>query len=374
MDRIPHAEIAGGGFAGLVAAAALAQRGWTVRVHERDPELRAFGAGIFVWNNGLRVLGAIGAYDDVVTGAHHVPVYEDRHENQRTTWTEFGSADETRLLTMTRQHLYAAVLSCAEREGVEILTGSEIVDAHPDGRLVDAKGKAHSADLVIGADGVGSKVREAVGLRTRRSTGQHGIIRLLAPPCRDQLEKDDWHHIIDFWNLEPHGLRILYVPCNDDEVYLAMMSPLGDSRASEMPPRSDLWEEAFPQLAPVIRSIASGGRHDPYETSKIPRWSVGKVAIVGDAAHAMVPSLGQGAGIAMSNALALAVAVDGAQDIPAALLDWEARERPMTEHTQDHSARVARERVETRASIYDDLSLRAARSTPTGTEHFQLPH
>ena len=68
-----HAEIAGAGFAGLAAAIALRQRGWSVRVHEKEAELRAFGAGIFVWENGLRVLHAIGAYDDVVRGAHQAP-------------------------------------------------------------------------------------------------------------------------------------------------------------------------------------------------------------------------------------------------------------------------------------------------------------
>ena len=58
-----HAEIAGAGFAGLAAAIALRQRGWTVRVHEAAKELRAFGAGIFIWENGLRVLKAVGAYE-----------------------------------------------------------------------------------------------------------------------------------------------------------------------------------------------------------------------------------------------------------------------------------------------------------------------
>ena len=48
-----HAEIAGGGFTGLTMGAALAQAGWTVRVHERTPEIRAFGAGIWIWDNGV---------------------------------------------------------------------------------------------------------------------------------------------------------------------------------------------------------------------------------------------------------------------------------------------------------------------------------
>ena len=54
-ERRRHAEISGGGFAGLTAATALAQMGWSVRLHERAPELRAEGAGIVLWNNSLQV-------------------------------------------------------------------------------------------------------------------------------------------------------------------------------------------------------------------------------------------------------------------------------------------------------------------------------
>src|ERR1700747_3040176 len=64
-----HAEIAGAGFAGLTAACALAQRGWSVRVHERGDRLRTSGAGIYIYENGLRVLEAVGAYDAAVKGA-----------------------------------------------------------------------------------------------------------------------------------------------------------------------------------------------------------------------------------------------------------------------------------------------------------------
>ena len=61
-----HAEIVGAGFAGLTAACALAQRGWSVRVHERGDRLRTTGAGIYIYENGLRVLEAVGAYEAAV--------------------------------------------------------------------------------------------------------------------------------------------------------------------------------------------------------------------------------------------------------------------------------------------------------------------
>ena len=102
-----HAEIAGAGFAGLTAAIALHRRGWSVRVHEKDAELCAFGAGIFIWENGLRVLHAIGAYEDVVHGAHQAPACETQRNGVCVAFEKVNGGNRYRLLTMTRQHLYA---------------------------------------------------------------------------------------------------------------------------------------------------------------------------------------------------------------------------------------------------------------------------
>ena len=71
-----------------------------------------------------------------------------------------------------------------------------------------------------------------------------------------------------------------------------------------------------------------------FQTIKLERWSAGRVAILGDAAHAMPPNLAQGAGCAMMNALALAVTLDETSNLEQALADWEQRERPLVEHTQ----------------------------------------
>lgn len=372
MTVLRHAEIAGAGFAGLVAAVALADRGWTVRVHERAETLRAFGAGIFIWENGLRVLKAIGAYDDVVAGSHDGEVYEVRDRDRVVAETPFHIGMGSRMLTMTRQTLYAAILRQAERRDIEILTRSEVVGAEPEGVLLTADGGRHAADLVVGADGIHSRVRDSLDLRKERNTGTLGLVRVLAPRCLHDLGPGRWDRVIDFWNLPHRSLRILYVPCNAQDLYLAMMAPVEDEEATAVPVRTDIWVPAFPQLEPAIRRVSAEGRYDAYETGKLTRWSSGRVAIVGDSAHAMVPSLGQGAGLAMANALGLAVALDEATDVPDALSGWEERERPLTEYTQDMSAKVARDRLDTAGRIWSDGTIRTALSVPTGTEH--LPH
>ncbi|MBV8536585.1 MAG: FAD-dependent monooxygenase [Alphaproteobacteria bacterium] len=368
-----HVEIAGAGFAGLTAAIALSQRGWTVRVHEVAPELRAFGAGIYIWENGLRVLAAIGAYDDVVAGAHEAGVYETRHDNRVVGAQQFGmAACGTRMLTMTRQHLYAAIVAAAARAGVEVVTSSEVVGAVPDGVLLTADGGRHRADLVIGADGVKSKVRDRLALLRERQVYDDGIVRVLGPRLKQELGPGTWDHVIDFWSFEPRLLRVLYTPCDEQDLYLAMMAPVNDRDASVIPINADIWMKSFPQLTPVIRSIGARGRYDPYETTKATRWSAGRVAIVGDSAHAMAPTLGQGAGTAMMNALALAVAAERAVSVEAALDAWERAERPLTEHTQDTSAAVAKGRRFSGHGVWNDETLRTARHIPTGTERLNL--
>src|SRR5215831_12406249 len=122
-----HAEIAGAGFAGLTAACALAQRGWSVRVHERADRLRTAGAGIYIYENGLRVLEAVGAYDEAVKGAPFAHTREVRDEQDRLIATHrwVGS----RVFSIVRQNVVNALAKAAERAGVEFVVNSTAVAA-----------------------------------------------------------------------------------------------------------------------------------------------------------------------------------------------------------------------------------------------------
>ncbi len=362
---VRHAEIAGAGFAGMTAAIGLRRQGWTVRVHESAAELRDFGAGIFLWENGLRVLKALGAYDDVVNGAHEAPGYEGRGQRDEPISIEsFGPHRGTRMLTMTRQHLYSSILSVAQREGVDFMTRSEVVSANPSGELVTADGRVWKADLVIGADGVRSNVRESLGLKVRRTKFDFGVIRLLVPRKEGDLQSTNPDNVINFWSA---NLRILYVPCNRHELYLALGALHTDKLGTSIPVHKETWAKAFPFLEHIIARIGTHGRYDTYETTRLESWSVGRVALVGDSAHAMPPTLGQGAGCAIMNALSLAVIVGPGSDIDAALRQWEQQERPLTEHTQDLSSRYAATRAGSGGSKWDDNALRTAHHIPTGT-------
>ncbi len=278
MSTKKHAEIAGAGFSGIASAIALTQRGWSVRVHEASPHLRAFGAGIFIWDNGLHVLDALGAYQDVLNGAFAAPAYETRTNGECTSYQAINSPGNLRLLTMTRQHLYQSMLSAAQRLGIEFVTSSEAVGASPEGELWLADGSRLKADLVIGADGVKSKVRDALDIPMERERYRDGLTRVLTP--RLSLKGGKWDNVIDFWSIRPERtLRILYTPSGEDVLYMAMMAALDDGEASAIPVRPAVWVEAFPELRPVLEAIGDTGRYDVYEKTVLQRWSSGKVAI-----------------------------------------------------------------------------------------------
>src|SRR5262249_46667388 len=172
-----HAEIAGAGFAGLTAACALAQRGWSVRVHERGQGLRTTGAGIYIYENGLRVLAAVGAYGEAVKGAPFAHTRELRDDRNRLI--SVHRWEGSRVFSIVRQTVINALAAAAMRAGAEIVTGSVATGASADGELVLAGRRKLKADLIVRADGSNSAGRDPVRPVSPPKQPGHGAPRLL---------------------------------------------------------------------------------------------------------------------------------------------------------------------------------------------------
>src|SRR6516162_8587497 len=197
-----HAEIAGAGFAGLTAACALAQRGWSVRVHERGQRLRTTGAGIYIYENGLRVLAAVGAYEEAVKGAPFAHTREVRDDRNRVISVHRWQG--SRVFSIVRQTVINALAAAATRADAEIVL---------------ADGRKLKADLIIGADGSNSAVRDAVGLLAKRKYLVDGATRLLIAKTEQERLAADGATTVEYWS---GTRRVLYTPCSERDIYIAL--------------------------------------------------------------------------------------------------------------------------------------------------------
>ena len=336
MTQARRAEIAGAGFAGLAAAIALARRGWRVRVHEAALAPRSIGSGIYVFPFAQDTLRRIGALDRVRREAY-VPTRRIIMINGEVSST----TQLTDVLTTTRANLHAALWQTAEAAGVAMALGSEAVGAYPGGVLLMADGTHLPAELVVAADGARSAVAVQAGFTLDRVRHKDGITRILLD--RSGMRSAEWDNIVDMYDYRRRPLRVLYTPCGADRFYLCLMAPVGDEAGAAVPIDTAVWTESFPMLAGALARAGERGRHDRYGTTTLDHWSRGRVAVVGDAAHAMPSSLGQGAGVSIMNAVAMAEAVAEA-DVPAGLAEWEAKTRPIVERWQRQAEQVATER------------------------------
>jgi 2-polyprenyl-6-methoxyphenol hydroxylase-like FAD-dependent oxidoreductase len=329
----PHAEIAGAGFAGLVAGIALAERGWSVRIHDKSPQLRAEGFAISTQPNALKVLEAIGVRDRVLQGGMKIVRRETRDRNDRPTMIA-GDGGGYRI---SRQHIVATLEDRARQLGVDVEFGSQIAGADGGGVLVTSAGRRLAADVVIVADGIHSCIRQALGIPAVVTNHADGAMRLMVSRTTTEAEQDVRAGAMtcERWS---GTRRILTSPCSNKDLYVALSCLAHDELAKRIPLDDATWSGSFPYLADLFKRIAaetdwSAVRWVQFQTVKLKRWSLGRVAIVGDAAHAMPPNLAQGAGCAMMNALSLAVSL-ASNPVSDALTAWEAQERPLTEHTQ----------------------------------------
>ncbi|MDB5511113.1 MAG: monooxygenase [Enterovirga sp.] len=328
----PSAEIAGAGLAGLAAAAALAQRGWAVRVHEKGKQLREIGAGLYLWQNALDALRVLGVYDQVaeVGVQSRTPrMLLDHNSNEIDLRRQQDTTPE--LIVVLRTELHRILAEFAVANGVEIVTNSKVLGADPEGRLEFESGWGPKVDLVIGADGVFSRVRDSLKLATEITDMKDGCGRHLIPR---RPEDSVNQRRIEMWN---GGRRVGIAPVSKDQHYVFLCCPESDIAGRvQQPFNLEAWASSHPQYRSYFERLP---RHPeeywrPFFHVSCSSWTKGRVSIIGDAAHGMAPNLGQGACVALVNAVVLARAVSAGNDVPAALKTWEAAERPYVLRTQ----------------------------------------
>ena len=139
--------------------------------------------------------------------------------------------------------------------GAEILTDSEAVAATPAGELIFADGGRTQADLIVAADGTNSKLRDSLGLLAKRKPLADGAIRLLIEKTEEERNSAEPGKTIEYWS---GNRRVLYTPCSEDQIYVALTMLDSDAIAKSVPLRKTEWKSWFPHLARLDRSPRRG--------------------------------------------------------------------------------------------------------------------
>ncbi|MER7796177.1 FAD-dependent monooxygenase [Microbacterium sp. NPDC096154] len=319
------ALIAGAGIAGLAAAAAFRMHGWDVEVFERSDEPREIGAGIYVKENSFQVLDELGLSDEIARRGVRIDAARIVDESGRLVISR--DVSQERLVVTLRSDLHGLLRERAEQLGAVIHTNRRVIGADAKGALYFDDGTVVSGDVVVGADGVHSRVRDSLDLARMKYSLGDGATRVLVPRLADELP-----HSTEHWSGQ---LRVGIAPASDEYTYMFIIGPEKERRATRVPLDKSYWKRHFPHLAEYFDAVTPElSIHHRHSVVHCDTWVKGRVAIVGDAAHAQPPNLGQGAGVAIAAAWEMAESVAYADDVNEALREWETTARPRIDMVQ----------------------------------------
>jgi len=305
--------IIGAGIGGLTLAIALRRRGFAPVVYEQAPEIRELGAGLHIQPNGMEILRRLGLADEVtasgvpmkgvlVCGADGDVWQHFDFETHRIV-ERFGSPSVAIHRGVLQSILADQVAS------IQIdhrLTAVTQVDSHV--RLSFENGQETEADIVIGADGIRSTVRlQTIGNHPLRYSGQT-CWRVVIPWF---LEGREQHSGVEMWGSQP-GVRMGYGHISPADVYVYITKRTKAGQTDDPDRLVNDLHEALRDFPPKIHVMLDAiepdavSRNDLFDFPPLRRWWQGRVALIGDAAHATTPNLGQGACQAMESAYALA--------------------------------------------------------------------
>jgi 2-polyprenyl-6-methoxyphenol hydroxylase-like FAD-dependent oxidoreductase len=333
--------IVGAGIGGLTAANAFRHAGIPVRVFERGPELRDIGAGVGLQLVARRALDAIGLAPALaaISGPMHERL-ELRNRRGRVL-----AVIPQEAVTVHRKDLLATLGDRLLADGtVELdrrVAGFEQDERGVTLRFADG-GEVQGA-MLVGADGIHSTVRaQLLGDQPLRHSGftvWRAIAEFSHPGVPDGLSQQAFGR----------GSLFGMFPSSDGRVYWfgSRTAPEGerdrpDGRQAELLELFDGWYDPIAELI-AATPAAEIDRRDIYDRPPSERWGTGRVTLLGDAAHAALPTLGQGAGQAIEDAAVLAhlVAARG-DDVPHALREYEQRRMPRTKKVIDEAWSISR--------------------------------
>lgn len=351
MAKSKRALIIGAGVAGPVLALFLKKAGVEAKIFEASTGPSEVGGGLGIAPNGMKVLAAAGVVDGVKAAS--VEAHEWAFENQEgKVLACLPAGDAARYgqssVMITRSALQRVLIDEATAQGIEVVYGKRLtgVEDRIGGPVVARFEDSTTAegDFIVGADGIRSQVRQAVFPEASKPiyTG------MMAPggfsPCTENCSyspgrKQRTHFIFGANGF--FGYVNVVTPAGPQTMWWSTASaPLPSKKEVAATTQADLqgrllrlhgnWASPVPQLIETAEEILNIAIHD---VPNLPRWSMGRVALIGDAAHAVAPHSGQGASMALEDAMVLAKMLrdSDSNDVKEVFGCFERERRPRTD-------------------------------------------
>lgn len=340
--------VAGGGIGGLTAALALARRGLPVRLYERAAGFGEVGAGLQLGPNAMRVLAALGLADAVTDAGFRPRALEMRLGGSGRTVFRLpvNRGEGPPYVQIHRADLIRILLDAAHAAGVALVPGRAVADLAQDRRAVLVRledGEEVAGRALIGADGIGSTVqRRLFGPAPARFTGQvawratipaEALAQGLVAP-HATVWVGAGRHLVSYFL---RGGRLVNLVAVEERADWTRESWTDRGDPAALRAAFAGWHPRVTGLIGAVRDCFLWALHD---RPPLPRWSVGRVTLLGDACHPMLPFMAQGAAMAIEDAHVLAACLAAGPEAPA-LARYEALRRARTARVQAAARRNA---------------------------------
>lgn len=346
--------IVGGGLAGLALAGYLARQGHEPTIVEQADEWRASGYGIGLWEDARAVLDELGCLETACQYAANPNQFEIRTIGGEVLTRTALPADRTLLLAIYRADLHAALQENIPADWIRMGTSPEHIEEHANGVTVTFDdGATEEFDLVVGADGVHSTVREQCFTEWTKRALDTYVWSLWAPQ-----DVDIGSDMVSVWGPGSEG----FVARVGDRVGFNLAARLDTPPA---PPGRDELRAQAEVIDWRIPTLLDGAVEEPFfdrvREVSCESWQTDQVVLIGDAAHAIHPISGMGASLAFQDARVLAqeLATAHPEEVSKALAQFEARRHADVKRVQRQT------RIEAAVTFLESEPLRRLRNAVT---------
>ncbi|MDO6409042.1 FAD-dependent monooxygenase [Pantoea phytobeneficialis] len=351
MSNMKRIAIVGAGLGGLAAGSLLQKAGFNVQVYEQSPAFSRLGAGIHMGPNVLKVFRRMGIEQQLEDLASHPDFWFSRDGEtgeylSRIPLGEFARKEYgAAYVTVHRGDLQAMQMTSLEPGSVHFgKCLSSVEDSGNDVVLRFQDGSEERADIVIGADGINSKLREhLLGVEAPTYSGwvaHRALIR------GEQLRKYnlDFEDCVKWWSEDRH-LMVYYTTKSRDEYYYVsgVPHPAWDFKGSFVDSSQQEMLETFGHYHPVVQALIECSENVTkwplLNRQPLPVWSEGRIVLLGDACHPMKPHMAQGAAMAIEDAAMLArcLTETGLEDYSTAFRLYEVNRKERASRVQSVS-------------------------------------